>query len=116
MENVLKRLGEEGKGNVSIAFGDAGTSDGQPNLRVTKGNRITLNFQAVDQLKQDFQLSPSEGRTLDTGFVAHEGEHAGAGIFPFSILTMSRERTALFTESYTYQGLAPHHVTHFGPV
>jgi hypothetical protein len=105
LENVLKRIGEEGKGRVSIAFGDAGATDEGVNLGRTVGNRITLDFEAVDQVRRDFGLSASEGRALDAVLVAHEGEHAGGGLFLFSLMNMSRERTALFTESYTYQGL-----------
>jgi RHS repeat-associated protein len=105
LEKALKRIGEEGKGNVRIAFGDAGTTDGRPNLGLTVGNKITLNLNAVDQLSKDYQLNQSEAAALDAGLVAHEGEHAGAGPFIVSFLSMSRERTALFTESYTYQGL-----------
>jgi RHS repeat-associated protein len=105
LEKALKRIGEEGKGSVRIAFGDAGTTDGRPNLGLTVGNKITLNLNAVDQLSKDYQLNESEAAALDAGLVAHEGEHAGAGPFVVSFLTMSRERTALFTESYTYQGL-----------
>lgn len=85
--------------------GDAGRSDKGPNLGRALGNRITLNLDAVDQVKRDHRLNLSEGAALDAGLVAHEGEHAGAGPLLFSVLTMSRERKALFTESYTYQGL-----------
>jgi RHS repeat-associated protein len=105
LEKALKRIGEEGKGSVRIAFGDAGTTDGRPNLGLTVGNKITLNLNAVDQLSKDYQLNESEAAALDAGLVAHEGEHAGAGRFIVPFLTMSRERTALFTESFTYQGL-----------
>lgn len=85
--------------------GDAGRSGKGPNLGRALGNRITLNLDAVDQVKRDHRLNPSEGAALDAGLVAHEGEHAGASMLLISLATMSGERKALFTESYTYQGL-----------
>jgi len=37
LEKVLKRIGEEGKGSTKIAFGNAGSTNGVPNLARTSG-------------------------------------------------------------------------------
>jgi hypothetical protein len=110
LDKVIKRIGDEGKGRVSISFGSAGDSDRGPNLGGTLGNRITIDFAAIDSVKAQFAaagrgLDSAESGALDAGVVAHEGRHLGIGPFLLAVLTGHREHAALFSESITYQGL-----------
>jgi hypothetical protein len=107
---VLKRIGKEGAGDLKVAFGDAGTDkEGNDLVGKSSGNRILVDFEEIDKVKKAYGLNygffKKQQAALDAGVVAHESEHAGAGGFFISHFTMSTERTALRTESYTYQGL-----------
>ncbi len=105
LQKTLDKLGEEGKGNIKINFGDAGKTDGQPNLGRTVGNSITINYDAVDSVKTGFNLNQSESEALDAGVTTHEGAHAGGGPSILGFVGMHGEHAAYFTESVTYQGL-----------
>jgi RHS repeat-associated protein len=114
LDKIIKRIGEEDKGKVKIAFGDAGhDSNGNPNAGSTLGNTITLNWNAVSQLSTSYGASfgydQNQTSTLfnnmAAGLVGHEGGHlAGSGI-PGLSLMMHTERTGLYSESATDQGL-----------
>ena len=105
IEGVLGKLGEEGKGNIKINFGDAGTTNGLPNLGKTVGNSITLNYDAADSVKSDYHLNASDSSALDAGLTGHEGTHAGGGPSVFGFLGMHGEKSAYTNESIIYQGL-----------
>ena len=105
LEKVIKRIGEEGKDSTRVAFGYAGASDEGPNLGRTVGNKMTINYAAIDRTKNDFGLNISESLALDAGVVGHEGAHVGAGGFLTEFFTMHGEHTAYYSESLTYQGL-----------
>jgi hypothetical protein len=66
---------------------------------------MTINFGAIDQSIQGWQLNGSEAVALDAGVVAHEGAHLGRGGVFTKFLTMHGEHDAYYTESATYQGL-----------
>src|SRR5206468_3499543 len=82
-----------------------GASDEGPNLGRTVGNKMTINYAAIDRTKNDFGLKISESLALDAGGVGHEGAHVGAGGFLTEFFTMHGEHTAYYSESLTYQGL-----------
>ena len=105
LEKVIKKLGEEGEGRIKINFGDAGTSMGDPNLGVTLGNSVTINYAAVDALGSAWGLSASESTALDAGVTAHEATHAGGWPSVLALLRMRGEHAAYWNESLTYQGL-----------
>jgi RHS repeat-associated protein len=106
LNKIIKRLGEEGKGGPKINFGDAGKDKaGNSNLGVTIGNSITLNYQALDQTEKGFQLNAAQTTSLDTALTGHEGGHLSNVGFPGLSFIEHGERTALFSESATYQGL-----------
>jgi hypothetical protein len=105
IEKVISKLGDEGKGNIKINFGDAGKTDGKPNLGLTVGNNITINYDAVDQVKSEYKLNQSESSALDAGVTGHEGTHAGGGWWLFGFVGMHGEHAAFWNESITYQGL-----------
>jgi len=105
LKKTIDKLGDEGKGNIKINFGDAGKKDGQPNLGRTLGNSITINYAAVDEVEKDFSLNASESAALDAGVTTHEGTHAGGGPSILGLLGERGEHAAYFTESVTYQGL-----------
>jgi hypothetical protein len=69
------------------------------------GNRITINYDAVDSVKKDFNLNQSESEALDAGVTTHEGAHVGNAPTIFSFAGMHGDHAAYFTESVTYQGL-----------
>ena len=46
---------------------------------LTFGNKMTINFNAIDQTTTGFRLNPSEASALDAGVVGHEGAHLGRG-------------------------------------
>jgi len=105
LQKILDKLGAEGSGNVKINFGDAGKTDGEPNLGRTVGNSITINYDAVDGVKNGSKLNASEAAALDAGVTTHEGAHAGGGPSILGFLGMHGEHAAYLTESVTYQGL-----------
>ncbi len=105
LSKTIKKLGEEGKGNIKINFGDAGKTDGQSNLGRTVGNSITINYDAVDSVAKGFGLNASEASALDAGVTTHEGTHAGGAPSVLGFVGMHGEHAAYFTESVTYQGL-----------
>ena len=105
LDKVIKKLGEEGKGNVKINFGDAGATNGQPNLGRTVGNSITINYAAVDSLKSEWSMNASESVALDAGLTGHEGTHAGGGPSVLGFIGMRGEHAAYWNESLVYQGL-----------
>ena len=100
LEKVVKRIGDEGKGNTRIAFGDAGGNMGR-----TIGNTITINFESSDKVAKGFELNQSESAALDAAVVGHEGGHLGSSIPGISLLTEHTEPTALYNESLVNQGL-----------
>jgi len=101
LQKTLDKLGDENTGNIKINFGEAGKG----NLGITKGNSITINYDAVDKEAKDFHLNASESAALDAGVTTHEGTHAGPGAGVLGFLGMQGEHAAYFTESVTYQGL-----------
>jgi hypothetical protein len=103
---VLDKLGEEGKGNIKIGFGDLG-QDKQGNLILgeTKGNSITIDYGNVDKVKSGYNLNASEASALDAGVTGHEGTHAGGGPSVLGFLGMHGEHAAYWNESLVYQGL-----------
>jgi RHS repeat-associated protein len=105
LQKTLNKLDDEDEGNIKIHFGDAGKTDGQPNLGRTVGNSITINYDAVDSVKSGFNLNQSESEALDAGVTTHEGAHAGGGPSILGFLGMHGEHAAYFNESVTYQGL-----------
>ncbi len=105
LEGEIKKLGDEGTGNIKIDFGYAGTSAAGPNLGLTIGNRITINYDAADKTKTAFNLNASEAAAADAGLTAHEVSHAGSGRGLFGLLGMHGEKAAYTNESITYQGL-----------
>jgi hypothetical protein len=105
LDGVIKKIGEEGKGSTRVAFGDAGSTDGRPNLGLTVGNKMTLNFAATTQLSKDWSMNSSESSALDAGLVGHEGTHLGTGGIFTEFVTMHGEHDAYYSESLTYQGL-----------
>lgn len=105
LQKTLNKLGEEGKGNIKINFGDAGKTDGLSNLGRTVGNNITINYDAVDSVKSGYNLNQSESEALDAGVTTHEGAHAGGGPSILGFVGMHGEHAAYFNESVTYQGL-----------
>jgi RHS repeat-associated protein len=105
IEGVIGKLGDEGKGNIKVNFGDAGTTNGLPNLGKTVGNSITLNYDAADSVKSDYHLNASESSALDAGLTGHEGTHAGSGPSVFGFLGMHGEKAAYTNESIIYEGL-----------
>jgi RHS repeat-associated protein len=114
LDKEIKRIGEEGKGKVEIAFGDAGQdANGNPNAGRTFGNTITLNLAAIDQMASSWgkSLGYDQSQTaalsndLGIGLLGHEGGHLSAiGLLGLSFM-MHTERTALYGESATDQGL-----------
>ena len=114
LDKTIKRIGDEGKGKGQVAFGDAGTdAKGNPNAGMALGNKITLNLDAVAELGSswgrslgyDAEQTASLTSDIMTGLVGHEGGHlAASGLLGIS-LVMRTERTALYSESATYQGL-----------
>jgi RHS repeat-associated protein len=105
LDKVIKKLGEEGKGNIKINFGDAGTTAGVPNAGSTVGNNITINYAAVDTVTSGWSLNASEAAALDAGITGHEGTHAGGGPSVLGFVGMRGEHAALWNESLVYQGL-----------
>ena len=104
LRSALNKLGEEGKGDIKINFGDAGKTNGEPNLGRTVGHNITINYDAVDSEAKDFNLNPSEAAALDAGVTTHEATHAlGNGLF--GLVQGHFEHPAYYSESVTYQGL-----------
>ena len=116
LEKVLKKIGEkEGKG-ATIAFGDAGETDGVPNLGITNAitNTITFNMNAIDNFTSGnpyIRSGESTAAGFFTGVIGHEGAHLAKNIPLFgrigirNYFDVASERSALFTESYVYQGL-----------
>jgi hypothetical protein len=104
LRKTLDKLGDEGKGNIKINFGDAGKTDGAPNLGKTLGNNITINYEVVDSVAKAANLNSNEKSALDAGVTTHEGTHAfGAGLFGFT--QGHFEHPAYYVESVTYEGL-----------
>ena len=104
LQKTLNKLGEEGKGDIKINFGDAGTTRGEANLGHTVGHNITINYDAVDSVAKAYKLNPSQAAALDAGLTTHEGTHAfNPGVFGFT--GGHFEHPAYYTESVTYQGL-----------
>ena len=102
LKKTLDKLGEEGKGRISVSFGDAGKDKNGDRLGRTVGNSITINYDAVDKLASASRLNPNQTAAVDAGLTTHEGTHPGPALFP---LLMHTEHAAYFTESGTYQGL-----------
>jgi RHS repeat-associated protein len=105
LNKVIKKLGDEGKGNIKINFGDAGSTNGIPNAGLTVGNNITINYAAVDSVKTGWSLNASESSALDAGVTGHEGTHAGGGPSVLGFVGMRGEHPAYWNESLVYQGL-----------
>jgi RHS repeat-associated protein len=105
LKATLDKLGDEDDGNIKINFGDAGKTNGEPNLGRTIGNSITINYDEADKAARSFNLNASEKAALDAGVTTHEGTHAGGGPSILGFVGMRGEHAAYFTESATYQGL-----------
>lgn|GEM_PF-2333896 len=105
LQKTLAKLGDEGKGNIKINFGDAGSTDGQPNYGRTVGNSVTINYDAVDSTEKAWSLDASESSAFEAGLTTHEGMHSGGGPGILGLVGMHGEHAAYFTESVTYQGL-----------
>lgn len=105
LKNTLDKLGDEDDGNIKINFGDAGKTNGEPNLGRTTGNSITINYDEADKAAKSFNLNAAEKAALDAGVTTHEGTHAGGGPSILGFVGMRGEHAAYFTESATYQGL-----------
>ena len=105
LDKVIKKLGDEGKGNIKINFGDAGSTNGIPNAGLTVGNNITINYAAVDSVKTGWSLNASESSALDAGVTGHESTHAGGGLSVLGFVGMRGEHAAYWNESLIYQGL-----------
>jgi hypothetical protein len=105
LQKTINKLGDEGKGNIKINFGDAGKGQYGPNLGLTVGNNITINYDAVDSSAKAANLNTSEKAALDAGVTTHEGTHAGGGPSILGFVGMRGEHAAYYTESVTYQGL-----------
>jgi RHS repeat-associated protein len=104
LKQTLDKLGEEGKGDIKVSFGDAGKTHGEANLGITLGHSITINYEAVDSEAKGNNLNPSETAALDAGVTTHEGTHAlGNGLR--GLRQGHFEHPAYYTESVTYQGL-----------
>ena len=107
LDKILKRIGEEDKGDVKIAFGDAGSDkNGNANLGRTIGNTITINWSAVDNGTSNWGVTQALPIYVDAGLVGHEGGHLSAFGFPGLSLMEHTEASALYSESATYQGLS----------
>jgi RHS repeat-associated protein len=90
------------KGSARVNFGYAGETDGRPNLGLTFGKDITINYEATDNFEKN--MTASEASALDAGLTAHEGTHViGPGLF--GVLKGHFEHPAYYVESVTYQGL-----------
>jgi RHS repeat-associated protein len=105
LDAQIRKLGDEGKGNININFGYAGKTASGDNLGLTIGNKITINYASVDGTIRDFNLNTSQAAALDAGLTAHETTHAGSGPGVFGLLGMRGERSAYTNESITFQGL-----------
>src|SRR5205809_5548113 len=101
LKKTIDKLGDEGKGNIKINFGDAGKTDGQPNLGRTIGNSITINYDAVDSSAKEADLNGGEKAALDAGVTTHEGTHAGGGPSILGFVGMHGEHAAYYMESVT---------------
>ncbi len=105
LSKTISKLGEEGKGNIKINFGDAGSMKDGPNLGRTIGNSITINYNAVDSVVKEAHLNASKASALDAGVTTHEGTHADGGPSILGFVGMRGEHAAYFAESVAYQGL-----------
>jgi RHS repeat-associated protein len=115
LDSALKKIGEtEGKG-ATIAFGDAGETNGLANLGRANivTNAITFNLGAIDEYTKNNPniQSDSDSANFFTAVIGHEGGHL-AGNIPLlgkvgirNYFQSATERQALTTESYVYQGL-----------
>lgn len=116
IEKALKKIGEkEGKG-ATIAFGFAGETDGTANLAIANpfSNTITFNLDAIGSFTKSnpvIQRGEATAGGFFTAVIGHEGGHL-AGNIPLlgrigirNYFQSATERGALFTESYTYQGM-----------
>lgn len=58
MDKIIKRIGEEGKGGVRVAFDDAGyDASGDAKPGETSGNKITIKSAAVNETEQGYSLN-----------------------------------------------------------
>jgi hypothetical protein len=105
LEAQICKLGDEGKGNISVNFGYAGKTAAGPNMGITIGNQITLNYASADAVISGLHLNTSQAAAVDAGLTAHETTHAGSGPGILGLLGMRGERSAYTNESITYQGL-----------
>ena len=105
LEEQIRKLGDEGKGNIRVNFGYAGKSASGPNMGLTFGNRMTINYASVDSVITGYNLNKSQAAAVDAGLTAHETTHAGSGPGIFGLFGMHGERPAYTNESITYQGL-----------
>lgn len=114
LNGIIKRYGEEGKGGPSINFGDAGhDKNGNAYLGSTLGNKVTLNYEAVDNevkswgnaLHYNSDQQKTFSDAVNAALTGHEGGHLAAFGLPGLSFMMHTEKTALFSESATYQGL-----------
>jgi len=105
LDKVIRRIGEEGKGNVRVAFDNLSEEKA---LAITSGNKITVDFDGIDKELSERVVSPMEKAALEAGVVGHEGRHLGFGIEGLLSnfgLTLSGERSSYYAQSYVSQGL-----------
>ena len=77
IEKSLKKIGEK-EGRVTIAFGDAGETDGVSNLGITNPvtNTITFNMDAINSFTSSnpyIASGESNAAGFFTGVIGHEG-------------------------------------------
>jgi len=116
IEKALKKIGEEEGKGATIKFGDAGETNGVANLGLTNPftNTITFNMNAINNYTDNnpyIQSGESTAAGFFTAIVGHEGSHLAQNIPVLGLIGIrnyfdsTRERSALRTESYIYQGL-----------
>lgn len=114
LDKIIKRIGEEDKGKVKIAFGEArhdsnGKSYRRQHARqhdhaeLECGQLVATSYGA--SFGYDQNQTSALFNNMAAGLVGHKGGHlAGSGI-PGLSLMMHTERTGLYSESATDQGL-----------
>jgi hypothetical protein len=106
LKKALDKIGEEGKGNIKVSFGDLGQDkSGNLLLGETKGSSITIDYGNIDKIQSGYSLNASESDALDAGVTSHEGTHAfGSGLFGYK-QRHDDEYIPYYVQSVTFQGL-----------
>jgi RHS repeat-associated protein len=106
LKKTLDRIGEEGKGNIEVGFGDLGKDmDGSLILGLTQGNKITIDYGNIDRASNSFNLSEADKPVLDAGITVHEGAHSRTLPRFLGQFFMGGESSAYYNQSVMYQGL-----------